>query len=215
MTITEIELIRNYPKELANHIYYMNLAIAVSRRSTCLDKQVGAIVVNDAGKIISTGYNGAPKGLIHCTDCDYCHKEQGDSCIATHAEANALLQAGQEAVGCILYVTHSPCLECSKLIINAKIKKVVAYEKYSKHTQCPKLCPDMLLHDAKIPIYFLKNRLSPQQENKCDTCGLRHEPLYLNLYQISHIQVHQRKEYDNVCDECFNYDKYTPEKTAS
>jgi len=163
----EIELIRTFPDKIAKEVYYMNLAIAVSKRSTCLDKQVGAVLVDNYGKIISSGFNGAPSGFIHCTDTNHCHKDNGDACIAVHAEANAIAQAGREATGCTLYVTHSPCLECTKLILNAKILQVVALEMYSKHKKYPKLCPDMLFNDTKTNLLYLKPMLNNTPKQPC------------------------------------------------
>lgn len=109
--------------------YFMKIATIVATRSTCLDKQVGAIIVKDR-QIISTGYNGAPCNIKSCMEEGYCSKltlngDRPNVCLATHAEINALIQAGRAAKGGTLYTTLEPCFECAKAIINAGIKKVV------------------------------------------------------------------------------------------
>ena len=106
--------------------YYIGIAHAVAKRSTCLRLQVGAVCVRD-DQILSTGYNGAPRGLPHCTS-ETCgtHIEH---CKATvHAELNALLSAAYHGVstkGATLYCTHLPCEDCIRAIINAGIVRVV------------------------------------------------------------------------------------------
>lgn len=117
--------------------YWMNIVNDVSTRSTCLRRQIGALVVkNDV--IISTGYNGAPRGFSHCLDVG-CRRdklnitsgERHEECVGVHAEQNALLQAGRDAEGATLYVNAFPCKICAKLIINAGIKRVVISGEYS------------------------------------------------------------------------------------
>jgi dCMP deaminase len=159
-------------KGIAKDIYYMNIAIAVATKSTCLDKQVGAIVVSPEGKVIATGYNGAPCGIEHCTTTDNCLKKENQPCIAVHAEANAIVQATQSLKGSTIYVTHSPCLECTKLIINAGIDRIVAWSKYSKHTIIEPiygslvLCPEYLIKAAFKEILFLDQFLKDLEIQK-------------------------------------------------
>lgn len=112
----------------------MNLAKMVSTRSTCLRRQVGAILVKD-GHIIASGYNGVPSGLLHCSDRGCLREERGipsgdrlDICNGVHAEINAIIQAAIHGASCAdttLYVTIQPCLSCAKAIINANIKRLV------------------------------------------------------------------------------------------
>jgi dCMP deaminase len=118
-------------------IYWMNIVNDVAMRSTCLRRQIGALVVkNDV--IVSTGYNGAPKGFPHCLDVE-CRRdklniasgERHEECVGVHAEQNALLQAGRDAEGATLYVNAFPCKICAKLIINAGITRVVISGEYS------------------------------------------------------------------------------------
>ncbi len=120
--------------------YFMEMAELTSTRSTCLRRQVGAIIVKDK-HIIATGYNGAPKGLPHCEELGGCLREKlqipsgerHELCRALHAEQNAIIQAatlGQSIEGATMYITHQPCVICSKMIINAGIKRVVVKNGY-------------------------------------------------------------------------------------
>ena len=119
--------------------YFMNIAKVVATRSTCLRHHVGAVIVRDK-RIISTGYNGSPKGLKHCLDIgcirDQENIESGtkvEICRAIHAEQNAIIQAalhGTSTEGATLYCTHQPCIICAKMIINAGIIKVIYGEDY-------------------------------------------------------------------------------------
>lgn len=105
----------------------MEMAIVVSKRSTCNRLAVGAVVSRD-GRVLSTGYNGPASGLPHCN-----HQERsgegGVTCeMAIHAESNAIAWAARHGVATIdsdLHVTHMPCLKCAQLIINAGITRVV------------------------------------------------------------------------------------------
>lgn len=116
------------------HEYFMDIAELVSERSTCLRRQYGAVIVKDK-QILSTGYNGAPKGLPHCdeTGCirkqeDVAHGERYELCRSAHAEQNAITQAAYNGIsikGSTLYVTGTPCMMCCKVIINAGIEEVI------------------------------------------------------------------------------------------
>lgn len=114
--------------------YFMKIAYLVADRSTCLSRKVGAVIVRD-NHIISTGYNGAPKGVSHCLDTGCIRKERGipsgerlDICKAVHAEQNAIIEAAYNGVStkdASIYVTVTPCFTCAKMIINAGIKEIV------------------------------------------------------------------------------------------
>ena len=106
--------------------YFMGITIEVARRSTCNRAQVGAIIVRDK-RILTTGYNGSPTGLPHCTEAG-CLIVNGHCIRTLHAEQNAIIQAALHGVstdGATIYVTHQPCLTCAKMIINAGISRVV------------------------------------------------------------------------------------------
>ncbi len=106
--------------------YFMNIAKDVSARATCDRLHVGAVIVKDH-VILSTGYNGAARGLPHCDEIG--HEIVDGHCVRTvHAEANAILQAAKHGAGidgATLYVTNSPCYDCFKMIVNSGIKRVV------------------------------------------------------------------------------------------
>jgi len=106
--------------------YFMEIARQVAQRSTCPRARVGAIIVRDR-RILTTGYNGAPKGLPHCSETE-CIIVDGHCVRAVHAEQNAIIQAayhGVSVAGGTIYVTHQPCQTCAKMIINAGLKRVV------------------------------------------------------------------------------------------
>lgn len=120
--------------------YFMEMAILASKRSTCLRRMVGAVLVKD-NQVLATGYNGAPKGLENCCDIGNCLRKElnipsgqrHELCRAIHAENNAITQCAVNGVSCkggTLYVTASPCSMCLKQIINAGIVKVIALELY-------------------------------------------------------------------------------------
>lgn len=120
--------------------YFMNIAEDVSLRSTCRRK-VGAVITVD-NKIKTTGYNGSPKGLKHCSEMGGCMRQlnnipsgtQQEFCRAVHAEQNVIIQASVDGVkiqGGTLYVNTYPCSICARMIINAEIKRIVYASDYS------------------------------------------------------------------------------------
>lgn len=119
--------------------YFMQIVDVVKTRSTCLRRQVGAVIVRDR-HIISTGYNGAPSGLKHCVDVGCMREnlsipsgERHELCRGTHAEQNAIIQAALNGVstkGATIYISVSPCSLCAKMLINAGIKRVVYEGEY-------------------------------------------------------------------------------------
>lgn len=112
--------------------YFMDLAVTVASRSTCDRAFVGCILVNKDNRIVSTGYNGSVAGNPHCDDVG--HTMRDGHCIATiHAEMNAILYCAKEGIslkGTICYVTHFPCLNCTKALIQAGISKIYYKEGY-------------------------------------------------------------------------------------
>ncbi len=121
-------------------VYFSEIADLVSTRSTCLRNHVGAVIVKDS-QILSTGYNGAPKGLPHCEELGGCMRERlgvksgerHELCRGLHAEQNAIIQAAFHGVsvdGAKLYCTTRPCSICTKMIINAGITEVIYMEDY-------------------------------------------------------------------------------------
>ena len=111
--------------------YFIKIAEDVAVRSTCDRAKVGAVLVRNK-HIISTGYNGSPAGLEHCDDVGHLMVE--GHCVRTvHAEVNAIIQAavfGLATRDAVCYVTHFPCLNCTKTLINARISKLVYINAY-------------------------------------------------------------------------------------
>jgi dCMP deaminase len=119
--------------------YFMEIAQVVSTRSTCLRRRVGAILVQDK-RILATGYNGVPSGLTHCAVVG-CLREQykvpsgerHELCRGLHAEQNAIIQCALHGVslkGATLYSTTRPCVLCSKMLVNAGIRRIVFQGSY-------------------------------------------------------------------------------------
>ena len=119
--------------------YFMEIAEIVAKRSTCLRRNVGAVVVREK-RILSTGYNGAPVGLEHCLDRGCIRERNGigsgerhELCRGLHAEQNAIIQAayhGASIKDADIYSTHLPCSICVKMLINAGIRKIYYLEGY-------------------------------------------------------------------------------------
>lgn len=117
--------------------YFMHIARVVSTRSTCLRRQVGAVIVKGK-QIVSTGYNGAPAGHAHCLEIGCARVgvpsgQRSEICRAAHAEQNAINFAARFGIpieGATLYTTHHPCSWCAKSIVNAGIQRVVFGEDY-------------------------------------------------------------------------------------
>ncbi|MBA4369855.1 MAG: cytidine deaminase [Desulfobacterium sp.] len=120
--------------------YFMAITVLVSKRSTCTRRSVGAVIVKDK-RILSTGYNGAPSGIEHCSEVGCLREklnvpsgEKHELCRGIHAEQNAIIQAAFHGVsikGSTLYCTNQPCSICAKMIINAGIKNIFYQEGYA------------------------------------------------------------------------------------
>ena len=119
--------------------YFMKIAEDVSSRSTCIRRNVGAVIVKDK-RILTTGYNGAPTGISHCTE-ETCLRtkynvpsgERHELCRGLHAEQNAVIQAAYHGVsinGAFIYITHQPCSICTKMLINSGIVKFIYRSPY-------------------------------------------------------------------------------------
>lgn len=125
--------------------YYLGIAEAVSKRSTCIRRQYGAVIVKN-DEIISTGYNGSPRDTVNCCDVDYCwrevngiaHGKEYESCLAVHAEQNAIISANRkDMIGSTLYLVGlengqrmesdsvAACKICARMIINSGVIEVI------------------------------------------------------------------------------------------
>ena len=123
--------------------YFLKIASVVAERSTCRRHHVGAVAVRDK-HILTTGYNGAPSGLKDCLELGCLRDEMGipsgerhEICRGIHAEQNVIIQAALHGVsleGSIIYCTHTPCVLCAKMLVNAKINRFVSFGKYSDDT---------------------------------------------------------------------------------
>ena len=154
-------------KRLSWDEYFMQMAELTAKRSTCLRRHVGAVIVQDK-HIIATGYNGAPKGLKHCDELGGCLREKlkvpsgqrHELCRALHAEQNAIIQAatlGQSIEGASIYITNHPCGICAKMIINAGIKRIVVRSGY------PDELAAAVLEEAGLAVEF-----QPEEEQKTE-----------------------------------------------
>lgn len=143
--------------------YFMEIAQVVARRSNCSRRQVAAVIVKDH-RIISTGYNGTPRGIKNCFEggCPRCNSDAPsgsklDECICSHGEENAIVQAAYHGISvkdATLYTTFSPCLLCAKMIINSGIIEVVYQERYTIDDVSSRL-----LNEAKIVLRSLSGNL--------------------------------------------------------
>jgi len=142
--------------------YFLEVARLVSKRSTCVRRSVGAVLVKEK-RILATGYNGAPSGLKHCIDIGCLRQklkipsgERHELCRALHAEQNALIQAslyGISVKGSTLYATNQPCVICAKMLINAGIREIVILDGY------PDKMAMEFLKEAKIRVRKISNQL--------------------------------------------------------
>ena len=137
--------VSNKGKEFADRpdwdTYFLRIAKLVAQRSTCIRRQVGAVIVRE-NRILATGYNGAPNGVAHCFQRpEGCLREaqnipsgqRQELCRGLHAEQNAILQAAAFGVSLkesVCYCTHQPCVTCGKMLINAGIKRIVFLGEY-------------------------------------------------------------------------------------
>lgn len=135
--------------------YFMDIAHQVKTRSTCIRRQVGAVIVKDRN-ILSTGYNGSPKNTNHCEDVGCIRQQMNipsgqrhELCRAVHAEQNAIIQARESLEGATIYVTASPCSLCAKMLINAGVKRIVADSIYLDELSTT------LLREADVDIQIL------------------------------------------------------------
>ncbi|MGB9606945.1 MAG: deoxycytidylate deaminase [bacterium] len=139
--------------------YFMQIARVVATRSTCLRRQVGAVLVKEK-RILTTGYNGAPRGLPHCLEVGCLREQLGipsgerqELCRGLHAEQNAIIQAAYYGVsieGATLYCTHQPCITCAKMLINAGIRRIVYEEPY------PDELAEQMLREAGVEMVKIK-----------------------------------------------------------
>ena len=139
--------------------YFIDIAKVIATRSNCMKRKVAAIVVKDK-RIISTGYNGTPRGTKNCNEggCPRCNNLSSsgknlEECFCSHGEENAIVQAAYHGIslkGSTLYTTHSPCLLCSKMIINSGIKEIVFNADYPMNQNALKLLKQTRIKLRKV-----------------------------------------------------------------
>ena len=120
--------------------YFLKMALVVAERSTCRRHHVGAVATRDK-HVLTTGYNGAPAGLKDCLELGCLRDELGipsgtktEICRGIHAEQNVIIQGAQHGInleGSTIYCTHTPCVLCAKMLVNAKIRKLISFGKYA------------------------------------------------------------------------------------
>jgi len=143
--------------------YFMTITRQVAERSTCLRARVGAVIVRDKN-ILATGYNGSPAGLPHCTEVGCLvyrsqtpSGETEENCFRTiHAEINAIAQAAKNGAAireAAIYITHTPCIQCFKVLINTGIVRICYEKEYKLHTLEPLLqyTPQVRLQQVSLP----------------------------------------------------------------
>ena len=163
--------------------YFMEIATTVAKRSTCLRRSVGCVLVDSKNHIVATGYNGVPKGFDHCLDspCKGAFSESGtdlDLCSAIHAEVNAILNCCSKLVNAKAYITTRPCFNCTLLMWQAGVKHIIFASKWSTPKMIDEdgdywklmskflLMSDMsLIAKAEVDLSFLEN-LSSTGGNK-------------------------------------------------
>ena len=128
------------PARISADEYFLKIASVVAERSTCLRHHMGAVAVKDK-HILTTGYNGAPAGVKDCLELGCLRDAQNipsgtrtEICRAIHAEQNVIIQAALHGIsleGCTIYCTHTPCVLCAKMMVNARVKRVVIFTKYA------------------------------------------------------------------------------------
>jgi dCMP deaminase len=144
--------------------YFMRMAHLVKSRSTCIRRNVGAVIVKDK-RVLTTGYNGAPKGLKHCAEVGCLREKLGiaqgerhELCRGVHAEQNAVIQAavfGVSIKDATLFVTHHPCSVCAKILINAGIEEVVYDSGYADELA------EQVLNESGITVRKFSLALAP------------------------------------------------------
>ena len=150
------------------HQYFLDLAFRCAHQGTCLRRNFGAIIVDEYNTIVSTGYTGAPRKQMDCTELNRCWRKEHnipsgsnyERCRSVHAEMNALLQAGKQARGCTLYLAGFdaeteeltqiwPCFLCSKMIVNSGITNVIM-----------RIAPDTYREMDPMVLYQMRSRES-------------------------------------------------------
>jgi dCMP deaminase len=159
--------------------YFMSMAFLAATRSTCLRRQVGAVLVKNK-HVLATGYNGPPKGMKHCEETGCLRKEldipsgeRHEICRGLHAEQNAIIQAAVFGISIddsVIYVTDTPCVVCAKMLINAGVEEIIYAGDY------PDELAREMIEESKLKIKRFQGRIINPQEflkNKRETKKIR------------------------------------------
>lgn len=153
--------------------YFMEIAEVTKKRSTCIRRHVGAVIVKD-NRILATGYNGVPTGIEHCgkrgclrDELNVPSGERHELCRGIHAEQNAIVQAAYLGVsidGSTLYCTNQPCILCAKMLINAGVKRIVIKEGY------PDVYAQQMLEEAGLKVELIDEISDNADDAGCAAC---------------------------------------------
>lgn len=153
--------------------YFMEIAEVTKKRSTCIRRHVGAVIVKD-NRILATGYNGVPTGIEHCgkrgclrDELNVPSGERHELCRGIHAEQNAIVQAAYLGVsidGSTLYCTNQPCILCAKMLINAGVKRIVIKEGY------PDVYAQQMLEEAGLKVELIDEISDNADDAGCTAC---------------------------------------------
>ncbi|MFC4022732.1 ComE operon protein 2 [Oceanobacillus longus] len=175
--------------------YFMAQSHLLALRSTCTRLMVGATIVRDK-RIIAGGYNGSVSGSIHCTD-DGCYVIEGHCVRTVHAEANALLQCAKFGVPtdkADIYVTHFPCLQCTKQLIQSGISTVYYAEDYHNHEYAIQLFEEAGVKTKKVKLDYLAVDVNYQEKNSLiNNLIVKLESITENDQEVHHMKKEARK----------------------
>lgn len=153
--------------------YFMEIAEVTKKRSTCIRRHVGAVIVKD-NRILATGYNGVPTGIEHCgkrgclrDELKVPSGERHELCRGIHAEQNAIVQAAYLGVSIdesTLYCTNQPCILCAKMLINAGVKRIVIKEGY------PDVYAQQMLEEAGLKVELIDEISDNTDDAGCEAC---------------------------------------------
>ena len=167
------EKVINRPERPGWDEYFMEIAEVTKKRSTCIRRHVGAVIVKD-NRILATGYNGVPTGIEHCgkrgclrDELKVPSGERHELCRGIHAEQNAIVQAAYLGVSIddsTLYCTNQPCILCAKMLINAGVKRIVIKEGY------PDVYAQQMLEEAGLKVELIDEIGENSDDACCAVC---------------------------------------------
>lgn len=161
-------------KRITRSQYYMDLAKQAAKRATCTRAKVGSILVPKNSTVAISGFCGSPIKVPHCEDIG-CVKLEGHCILTVHSEVNAVLQAASLGIpteGSTLYVTHLPCINCLKTLVNSKVSTIYFQKFYPYKTKAEKKVFNLILECCNIQLKFYKNNLKINSYEELLKCHL-------------------------------------------